>query len=145
MSKKSATDQPVTKKDFHSLKTEFKGLKTEFGGLKTEFKGLKSEFGGLKTEFKGLKSEFGGLKSEFKTTKKSLFSQILTLEERIEHMDEKNKKYKDEMLTGLDKVMGELQAMREEDAAGTLQIQRLREDVDNHDKRISKLESTPNL
>ena len=89
------------------------------------------------------KKDFLLLRTEFKVTKKSLFSQILTLEEKIEKVDDKNKKYKDEILTGLDKVMNELQTMREEDAAGTLQLLRLREDVDGHEKRLSKLESIP--
>ena len=119
MIKKSVNGQIVTQKDFQSLKSEFGGLRTEFGGLKTGFKGLKSEF---------------------KATRKSLFSQILTLEEKLEQLDETNKGYKDEIMTGLDKIMGELQTIREESAAGTLQLQRLRKDVDNHEERISSLE-----
>jgi len=57
-------------------------------------------------------------------------------------LDSKLTKYKDEILNGLDEVMGELQAMREDNTIGIHQTRVLREDVDNHEKRITKLEST---
>lgn len=53
------------------------------------------------------------------------------IEQRI---DEKSKRYKDEVLDGLDEVMGELQAMREDNAAGELRLQ-------DHEERITKPES----
>lgn len=50
------------------------------------------------------------------------------------------KKYRDQILTKLDKVMGELAAMREENTVGAYHTRELREEVDNHEKRIQKLE-----
>jgi hypothetical protein len=41
------------------------------------------------------------------------------LDEAFESYDEKNRKYKDQILGGLDKVMGELQTIREENTVGT--------------------------
>lgn len=58
-----------------------------------------------------------------------------------DHLDDKNRKYKDEVLTGLDKVMKELSDMREENAAGTLQLRRLTIQGEDHEKRITNLES----
>lgn len=63
-----------------------------------------------------------------------------SVEERIEESDENAIKYKDEILTKLDGVMGELQTMREENTVGTYQISEVKEQVDNHEKRIQHLE-----
>ncbi|MCL4419784.1 hypothetical protein M1146_06865 [Patescibacteria group bacterium] len=51
------------------------------------------------------------------------------------------KKYRDDILTKIDEVMGELQTMREENTIGTYQTRELREQVDDHEKRIIKLET----
>lgn len=51
------------------------------------------------------------------------------------------KKYRDEILTKIDGVMGELQSMREENSIGAYQIREVREQVDNHEKRITRLET----
>ncbi|MDP3244049.1 MAG: hypothetical protein Q8M83_00045 [bacterium] len=65
----------------------------------------------------------------------------IDLDEAFEQYDEKNRGYKDEVLTGLDSVMKELETMREESTIGVHQTRELREDVDDHEKRITKLES----
>lgn len=66
---------------------------------------------------------------------------IIDLNEAFDKYDGKNRSYRDEILTGLDKVMKELETMREETTVGTFQIRELREEVDGHEKRITKLES----
>lgn len=71
-----------------------------------------------------LKTELSILKSELETA-----------------IDEKNKKYRDEVLTGIDGVMNELQSMREENAAGVIHSERVDERLGNREERISKLES----
>ncbi len=63
------------------------------------------------------------------------------LDEAFKDYDSKNRTYRDEILTGLDKVMKELETMREENTVGTFQIRELRDEVDNHEIRIKKLES----
>ncbi len=63
---------------------------------------------------------------------------INQLDGRIES---KFKNYTNKVLTGQDKIMKEIQDMREEDAAGTLQMRRLEKTVDSHEKRITRLES----
>lgn len=55
----------------------------------------------------------------------------------IEKIDFKNKKYRDEIMTSIDGVTGELQTMREENAAGELRFRRV-------EKRISTLEQRKN-
>lgn len=76
-------------------------------------------------------------------TKSFLKAQLKTaLNKQTREFDQKSKKYRDEILTGLDEVMGELQTMREENTIGVHQTRELREDVDGHEKRITKLEST---
>lgn len=75
-------------------------------------------------------------------TKQELREELLDQREGIiDQVDSKMKRYKDEVLQGLDKISKELQDMREEDAAGTLQIRRLGKTVDSHEKRITDLES----
>lgn len=66
----------------------------------------------------------------------------LDLEKAFERYDEKNRAYRDQILTGLDKVMKELETMREESTLGVHQTRELRKKVDDHGKRIKKLEST---
>ncbi|PIY94917.1 MAG: hypothetical protein COY68_00960 [Candidatus Levybacteria bacterium CG_4_10_14_0_8_um_filter_35_23] len=64
------------------------------------------------------------------------------LEKKFEETNENNRKYKDQILTGLDGVMKELETMREESTIGTHQTRELRKDVDGHEERITTLESS---
>lgn len=58
-------------------------------------------------------------------------SKLTDMEERIdEKIDNSFRKYKDEVLTGLDKVMGELKSLREESSAHQLHHGRINERVD---------------
>ncbi|MEK7159913.1 MAG: hypothetical protein AAB702_00330 [Patescibacteria group bacterium] len=59
----------------------------------------------------------------------------------LKELNEKSKKYRDDILTKLDEVVGELQTMREENTIGVHQTRELREEVDDHEKRITKLKS----
>lgn len=65
----------------------------------------------------------------------------IDFQEAFENHDEKNREYRDQVLTGLDKVMKELEAIREDSVVGTHQTREIRVDVDNHEKRIAKLEA----
>lgn len=49
--------------------------------------------------------------------------------------------YRDEVLTRFDGIMKELETMREENVIGLYETRVLKEVVDNHGKRITKLES----
>lgn len=60
----------------------------------------------------------------------------------IDQLDLRYKKYFNKILTGQDGIMKELQDMREENAAGTLHFERLDDKINNHEKRIKRLEST---
>lgn len=80
-------------------------------------------------------------KSEELVTKSFLENKLVELKKEIlVKVDENARNYRDQILTKLDGVMGELQTMREENTVGTYQISELREKVDNHDKRIASLE-----
>lgn len=71
-------------------------------------------------------------------TKKELKSEIalvrLDIKSAFERHEEKHKEYRDEILTKMDEVIGELQVMREEEAAGA-------KILGDHEERITKLES----
>lgn len=61
----------------------------------------------------------------------------IDLDEAFEVYDEKNRGYRDQILTGLDRVMKELETIREETTVGVNQVT---EKVDEHEQRITKLE-----
>ncbi len=69
------------------------------------------------------------------------FATKLDLAEALEDVDEKNRGYRDQILNGLDKVVKELETMREENLVGAHQIEEMYEKVESHEKRITKLES----
>lgn len=77
----------------------------------------------LKAELTIVRDEMGlmqkGLRDEMGLMKQDLEEQMSVMEESL---DGKNRKYKDEILTGLDKVVKELETMREENTVGTFQI-----------------------
>ncbi len=80
-------------------------------------------------------SEFvtkGFLKSELKRALDVLESKV----------DENARGYRDQILTKLDGVMGELKTIREETTIGTHQVFELQERVDNHEERITHLEES---
>lgn len=56
-------------------------------------------------------------------------------------IDDNAKKYRDDVLTKLDGVMGELQTIREENTIGVYQTGKLKEQVAAHEKRITHLET----
>lgn len=116
------TQGNITKQD---LKFELTIVKDEMGLMQ---KGLRDEMGVMKQDLEEKLSGLGG----------SLREEMSVMEESL---DGKNRKYRDEILTGLDKVMKELETMREENTVGSYQTRELREEVDNHEKRITKLES----
>ncbi|MEK7186142.1 MAG: hypothetical protein AAB675_02155 [Patescibacteria group bacterium] len=78
-----------------------------------------------------------------KTSSEPVTRAILKVELDIvmQEIDEKSKGYRDQVLTGLDGVMKELETIREENAAGTLLIERISGRLDDHEERISNLES----
>ena len=92
-------------------------------------------------------------KTDLKRESKILRAELLKIEEQGEilqdkfqelknNVDENARKYRDQILTRLDEVMGELQTMRDEDTIGTHQIRELRKDVDAHEKKIKALQQT---
>lgn len=67
------------------------------------------------------------------------------LEETKRDIDDSAKGYRDEVLTKLDKVMGELETMREENTIGFSQLNGMQKQVTSHEKRIKKLEQVPQV
>lgn len=64
----------------------------------------------------------------------------ILIDENSKALDDKNRGYRDEILTGLDKVVKELQEIRDENAASTLHFERNGESIKNHETRIKTLE-----
>ena len=54
----------------------------------------------------------------------------------IKDLKEEITTFRDDVMTGIDGVMKELETMREENTLGAYQTRNLREDVDGHEKRI---------
>ncbi len=73
-------------------------------------------------------------------TKSFLRSELDNLKKEI---DEKARGYRNQILTKLDGIAGELGEMRDENTIGSGQTSQLREEVDNHESRIKILEKIP--
>lgn len=72
-------------------------------------------------------------------TKLQLHIELENFELRV---DDKARKYRDQILTRLDQVMGELQNIREDTVFKNRDISKLRKDIDSHEQRIAKLEKS---
>lgn len=105
--------------------------------MKQKSQRLKNKTTDLATK-NDLKKVEKSLRAELQTTEKSLRAELLRLEGRMESMegriDENARGYRDEVLTKLDGVMGELATMREENAVGAYQTRELREKVEQLEK-----------
>ena len=66
-----------------------------------------------------------------------------SLSGKIQEMREEHEKYKDEVMTKLDDISGQLGNLRDENIIGAHQTSQLREQTDNHEKRIKHLEKIP--
>ena len=87
------------------------------------------------------KSEELATKKDLQNVEEKLRFEIKTsADEILIKVDENARKYKDEILTKLDEAMGEFETIREDNIIGTHQTSQLREDVDEHEKRIKNLE-----
>ncbi|MBF8249625.1 MAG: hypothetical protein HW400_226 [Candidatus Levybacteria bacterium] len=73
-------------------------------------------------------------------TKEFLESKLDSLKEEL---DNNAQKYKDEILTKMDEVMGELGELRDENTIGSAQTSQLNSAVENHEERIKNLEKIP--
>lgn len=62
------------------------------------------------------------------------------LDEVVEGIDEKAKEYRDQILTSNDKLMKKLETMQDENTIGSGQTSKLREQANDHEKRIKHLE-----
>lgn len=61
-------------------------------------------------------------------------------QEIVGEIDEKNEKYKDEVMTKLDDIAGQLEDLQEDKVLSIHQTGELRERVEDHEKRIKNLE-----
>ncbi len=64
------------------------------------------------------------------------------LEKVKRELDDNAKLYRDQILTKLDRVMGELETISEENILGPKQNRELRDDVESLKKRVKKLEQS---
>ena len=61
-------------------------------------------------------------------------------EEIVNEIDGKNEKYKDEVMTKLDDISGQLEDLQQDKTLSIHETTQLQEQVDDHDKRIKNLE-----
>lgn len=59
---------------------------------------------------------------------------------KLEKMRGEHKEYKDEVMTKLDDISGQLEDLQQDKVLSIHQASQLREEVENHDKRIKHLE-----
>lgn len=88
------------------------------------------------------KQDIATVKENISAVKENIRELKNELEEKIETS---GAKFRDDILTRLDDVMGQLESLREDRELGIHQTSELREDVDDHEKRIKKIEKAINL
>lgn len=134
------TDDDIKKlKTVFATKQDFKRLETRFSGLERRFGGLEERFGGLERRFGGLEGKVSGLEEGLR----NLVKDHVALRSEVEEIKEKMAT-KDDLrdVKGIaEEVLGEVKAMREEQAAHNQQHEDTDQRLDNHERRLKKLES----
>lgn len=87
-------------------------------------------------------------KVELKAVKEDLQIEIVLAKEemnkKFEESDEKNRGYRDEILTRIDSFAKRIVNLEEEGEVGTYQAEKLRKKVDGHETRLKSLETAKN-
>ena len=94
------------------------------------------------------KKDIQVLRSESKSTKKSLFGQMLKLEERVVKVEGKVDVVDgklDKLQISIDSFIGRITNREDDNTVGADHTRELRVEVDNHEKRIKHLESQTSL
>ena len=86
------------------------------------------------------KSEELATKNDLELLEQSLSGEMHEVRGDINLMREEHREYKDEVLTKLDDIAGQLESLQEDKTLSIHQTSQLREEVDNHEKRIKSLE-----
>lgn len=81
------------------------------------------------------------LRRELTALEKKIVRVDIKLESLGRDVDEKARKYRDEILSRIDDVMGQLETLREENVIGAHQTREFREQVDGHERRLVRLEN----
>jgi len=85
------------------------------------------------------------IKSELKKVEKNLRSNILKVEERVENIEDGQKRMEailNKMSVQLDGFVGTVDDLKTDNQVGSHQINELRLQGENHEKRIKQLESS---
>ncbi len=130
MKQKASDNDILTKQEFFAAITDLRREMVTRKDLATSFK----EFREIIREdlHKDIRKEI--IASEARTAIK-----LAELELRI---DDKAQRYRNEVLTRFDEWAGELENARQDRTLSTKHILELRDGIDNHEKRIVKLEKT---
>lgn len=126
MKQKAINDVPVTKK---VLKEELAAFRNE---LKEKLKNYPTK--------KELKEEIENALRNYPTT----FQVGSMLEKSEMRTDEKARQYRDEILTKMDLIVGELAQIREDRLFEKHEKKEFQDQIDDHEKRIKKLEKQSN-
>ena len=105
-----------------------------------------------KTDINKLVKSINILRSESKSTRRSLWREILRVEGKVEKVEDKVEKVKenliqkmteqhDQVMTAISNFAGRVETLETENSVGTDQTSELRVQVDNHEARITTLES----
>nr|MBI5455548.1 hypothetical protein [Candidatus Levybacteria bacterium] len=119
MKKVSSSDQPATKADIQRIETSLKKFAT-------------------KEDLKKFAT-----KTELRRVEKSLRGEILRVEEKVENLEEGQKRIEttvNKTANVLDAFLGRLDNLEIDNKVGANQTRDLRVRVDNHEERISRLE-----
>lgn len=98
-----------------------------------------------KADIQGLEKNIRELRTESKRTEKSLRGEILKVEERVESIEESQKRVEtklDKISNTLDGFVERVDNLTADNQVGAHHTRELRVQVDDHGKRIKQLESS---
>lgn len=128
---KTKNTTPLTKQDLQEALAKI-ATNANLHIVEREINSLTKEVVALKKDFNTVKHDVKNLSNELDTMELKIDIKLDKLEMAI---DDKSREYRDQILTKLVGVMGELEKIREENTIGTYQ-------ASEHEKRIKRLEQT---
>lgn len=91
------------------------------------------------------KADIKNLDTKLSGVKKTLWREVLSVGEKVENLEGKMDRMEgklDKISTQLDGFVGRVQSLTDDNEVDAEQTRRIRVQIDNHEKRITKLESS---
>ena len=102
--------------------------------IKNDIKALWKQLLKLEERIEQLEERIEKVEERLEKVEAKVADLEVSVNKRFDYAEEQRKKDKDDIMSKMDFIIGELQTMREENTIGAYQIQELREQSDRHEK-----------